>query len=46
MAKKKQTRSAVRDAITGRFLPKRAAKRRPKTTVTERIRTGLRANKK
>jgi hypothetical protein len=45
MAKKK-TRSAVRDAITGRFLPQSAAKRRPKTTVTERIRFGRRAKKK
>jgi hypothetical protein len=33
-------RSAVRDAVTGRFVSKKAAKRRPKTTVTERIRFG------
>ena len=43
MAKKKRKRGAgvasrVRDAVTGRFLKKGTEKRRPKTTVVERIR--------
>lgn len=38
-------RTVVRDAVTGRFLPKSAAKRRPKTTVTNRIRLGRRGAK-
>ncbi len=36
----KRFRTVVRDAVTGRFAPKTAAKRRPKTTVTNRIRLG------
>ncbi len=32
-----QKRKIVRDAGTGRFVPKSAAKRRPKTTVTETV---------
>lgn len=31
------THKAVRDARTGRFVPKREADRRPSTTVTETI---------
>jgi hypothetical protein len=42
----KTLRTVVRDAVTGRFLPKTAAKRRPKTTVTERIRVGRAGTKK
>lgn len=30
--------TVVRDTITGRFLPRATARRRPKTTVTQRIR--------
>ncbi len=41
----KKFRTVVRDAVTGRFLPKRAVKRRPKTTVTDRIRVGRRGTK-
>ena len=37
MAKGTVKVKVVRDAITGRFLPKEAAIRRPKTTVTETI---------
>lgn len=37
MAKKGK---AVRDARTGRFVPKGEAKRRPSTTVTETIKRG------
>jgi hypothetical protein len=36
----KSFRTVVRDTVTGRFAPKAAAKRRPKTTVTSRIRLG------
>lgn len=36
----KSFRTVVRDAATGRFAPKTAAKRRPKTTVINRIRLG------
>ena len=36
MPSKQPTR--VRDARTGRFVPKREAARRPSTTVTERVR--------
>ena len=42
-------RTVVRDAVTGRFLPKSAAKRRPKTTVVSRLglgRRGAKQNKK
>ena len=35
MPSKKGTR--VRDASTGRYVPKREAARRPSTTVTERV---------
>jgi len=42
----KRFRTVVRDAVTGRFLPKAAAKRRPKTTVTDRIRLGRRGAKR
>ena len=43
MAKKQKTRSAgpgsrVRDAISGRFVKKGTEKRRPKTTIIERVR--------
>lgn len=41
----KRFRTVVRDAVTGRFLPRTAAKRRPKTTVTDRIRLGRRGTK-
>ncbi len=41
----KKFRTVVRDAVTGRFLPKTAAKRRSKTTVTDRIRLGRRGAK-
>lgn len=34
-----KTRKIVRDAGTGRFLPRSAAKRRPKTTVTETVKS-------
>lgn len=37
MAKKPNTRQIGRDAGTGRFIPVREAKQRPKTTVVERI---------
>lgn len=30
----------VRDARTGRFVPKREATRRPSTTVTEKVKVG------
>ncbi len=45
-AEPKGFRTAVRDAVTGRFLPKAAAKRRPKTTITDRIRLGRPSAKK
>lgn len=35
--KKRKFITVVRDAITGRFLRKGAAKRRPRTTVTQRV---------
>ncbi len=43
MAKKEKKRGAgpgsrVRDAISGRFVKKGAEKRRPKTTIIERVR--------
>jgi len=34
------TRTAVRSAITGRFVRKSAAKRSPRTTITQVIRMG------
>lgn len=37
--------TVVRDAVTGRFLPKKAAKRRSASTVTQRIRLGRRGSK-
>jgi hypothetical protein len=45
-AQPKNFTTVVRDAVSGRFLPKSAAKRRPKTTVTQRIRLGGRRKKK
>lgn len=33
----KKIRKVVRDARTGRFVPKREARRRPATTVTETV---------
>jgi hypothetical protein len=45
----KRFRTVVRDAVTGRFVPKTAAKQRPKTTVINRIhlgRTGAKQKKK
>ncbi len=43
MAKKQKTRGAgpssrVRDVISGRFVKKGTEKRRPKTTIIERVR--------
>jgi len=38
--------TAVRSAITGRFVPKGRAKTSPKTTVTERIRINRSGKKK
>lgn len=43
MAKKQKTRGAgpgsrVRDAISGRFVKKGTEKRRPKSTIIERVR--------
>ena len=38
--KKPKTKIVHRDSITGRFITKEKAKRRPKTTETERVRTG------
>ena len=40
MAKKTNSRTVHRSAITGRFVKKQTAKRNPKTTVTERIKKG------
>ncbi len=45
-AQPKKFTTVVRDAVSGRFLPKSAAKRRPKTTVTQRVRLGRRGKKK
>jgi hypothetical protein len=36
--RKKSFISVVRDAITGRFTTKSAAKKKPRTTTTERVR--------
>jgi hypothetical protein len=44
--KPKKFTTVVRDAVSGRFLPKSAAKRRPKTTITQRVRLGRRGQKK
>jgi len=35
-----KTSTRVRDAGTGRFVPSEQSTRRPKTTVTERIKVG------
>lgn len=35
-----RTSKRVRDAETGRFVPKEEAEKRPKTTVTETIKVG------
>lgn len=35
--RRKKTRTVVRSAKTGRFVPKRRAKTSPSTTVTERL---------
>ncbi len=34
-----RSKKVVRDAGTGRFVPKKEAERRPKTTVTETVKT-------
>ena len=39
MAKKSSEKKVVRDAGTGKFVPKQEAKKHPKTTVTETIKT-------
>jgi hypothetical protein len=44
--KRKKFTTVVRDTVSGRFLPKGAAKRRPKTTVTQRVRLGRRGKQK
>jgi len=38
-------RTAVRSAITGRFVKKSTAKKNPKTTITQVFRTGGRKKK-
>jgi len=43
---KRNFKTAVRSAITGRFVPKSKAKTSPKTTVTERIRINRSGKKK
>lgn len=35
-----KTSTRVRDAGTGRFVPSEQAERRPKTTVTEKVKVG------
>ncbi len=45
-AEPKSFATVVRDAVTGRFLPKSAAKSRSKATITERIRPGRRRKSK
>lgn len=37
MAKKAKTHKAGRDAGTGRFIPVKVAKNRPKTAIVERV---------
>ena len=37
MAKKRKASRRERSAITGRYVPKGTEKKRPRTTVTERI---------
>jgi hypothetical protein len=46
MSRKRKTQSVVRDSRTGRFVPKREAKRRPATTQTERNPIGRPKKKK